>query len=243
MDALFADAHAWIGIPLIIGARAIGLLGCIHREPGFYQTGDWQLARVFANQVAIALENAQLYEQAQATAVAEERNRLARELHDSVTQTLFSTNVIAQTTFRIWDENPEDGRRNLEKLSLMTKGALAEMRTLLVELRPTAVLQLSLHELLSTLADAALSRSRASVNLTIEGDCFLTDDAKIALYRIAQEALNNITKHSEATEINVALICDQKQVVVSICDNGLGFDPEASYSAGTFWPGHYAGTG
>jgi signal transduction histidine kinase len=233
MDALFADAHAWIGIPLIIGARAIGLLGCIHREPGFYQTGDWQLARVFANQVAIALENAQLYEQAQATAVAEERNRLARELHDSVTQTLFSTNVIAQTTFRIWDENPEDGRRNLEKLSLMTKGALAEMRTLLVELRPTAVLQLSLHELLSTLADAALSRSRASVNLTIEGDCFLTDDAKIALYRIAQEALNNITKHSEATEINVALICDQKQVVVSICDNGLGFDPEATP------PGHF----
>jgi signal transduction histidine kinase len=115
----------------------------------------------------------------------------------------------------------------------MTKGALAEMRTLLVELRPTAVLQLSLHELLSTLADAALSRSRASVNLTIEGDCFLTDDVKIALYRIAQEALNNITKHSEATEINVALICDQKQVVVSICDNGLGFDPEATP------PGHF----
>jgi two-component system nitrate/nitrite sensor histidine kinase NarX len=233
LDALFADAHAWTGIPLFVGDRIIGLLGYIHREAGFYQAGDLRLAQAFANQAAIALENAQLYEQAQAAAVAEERNRLARELHDSVTQTLFSTNVIAQTTSRIWDENPEAGRRNLEKLSLMTKGALAEMRALLVELRPTAVLQLSLPELLSTLADATLSRSRASVNLTVEGDCSLSDDVKIALYRIAQEALNNITKHAEATKINVALTCDQKRVVVSICDNGLGFDPEAVS------PGHF----
>jgi two-component system nitrate/nitrite sensor histidine kinase NarX len=232
MDALFADAHAWIGIPLTIGDRTIGLLACVHPEPGFYQAGDLQLPQAFANQVAIALENAQLYEQAQATAVAEERNRLARDLHDSVTQTLFSTNVIAQTTYRIWAENPEDGRRNLEKLSLMTKGALAEMRTLLIELRPTAVLKLSLGELLGTLVDAALSRSRAPVNLTIEGDCSLRDDVKMALYRIAQEALNNITKHAEATEINVALICNQNRVEVSVCDNGLGFDP------GAIPPGH-----
>ena len=219
--------RSFMAAPMVIRDSGMGMLAISSPSPDKYDQESLNLLQIFTSQIAIAIENAQLYEQAQVTAVAEERNRLARDLHDSVTQTLFSANVIANTTYRLWAKNPEDGRRNLEKLSLMTQGALAEMRTLLVELRPSAITKLSIDELLRNLTDATLSRSRVPVDLTIEGDCALEDDVKIALYRIAQEALNNITKYAEATEINVALTCDQNQVELSVRDNGRGFDPEA----------------
>ena len=109
----------------------------------------------------------------------------------------------------------------------MTEGALAEMRTLLLELLPDTLVKLSMGKLLRTLADASLSHSRVPVTLTIEGDCSLADDAKMALYRIAQEALNNIARHAEATEVQLGLMCDQDRVEITVCDNGRGFDPEA----------------
>ena len=85
------------------------------------------------------MENARLYEQAEQAAIAAERNRLARELHDAVTQTLFSANLIADVIPRIWKRNPEEGLQNLEELRQLTRGALAEMRTMLLEMRPESL--------------------------------------------------------------------------------------------------------
>lgn len=225
IDALFGQSHAWMGVAMTIGDRVIGLLGLTHQEPGHYQADVLPLMQAFANQAAIAIENARLYEQAQAAAATTERNRLARDLHDSVSQTLFSVSIIADTTPAVWRKNPDEGLRNLEKLRLMTKGALADMRTLLLELRPDAIAQVPLSQLLATLADSTLGRSRIPVELVIDGECSPPDEVKVVLYHVAQEALNNVVKHAEATEVKLLVRCSDSAIVLTVQDNGRGFDP------------------
>ncbi len=129
-----------------------------------------------------------------AAAVADERSRIAGDLHDSVTQTLFSTAAIADALPEVWDRHPEEARRGLDDLKLLTKGALAEMRTLLLELRPAALLEKTLGELLQQLAGAAAGRTRMPVDVEIDGDGRLPDEVQVTLYRVAQEALHNVVK-------------------------------------------------
>ena len=117
----------------------------------------------------IGLENARLYEEAEKNAAMAERGRLARELHDAVTQTLFSASLIAEVLPQIWEQDPEEGRRRLEDLRQSTRGALAEMRTLLLELRPTALLQAETGELFKYLVNAFTGRTRVPARLVFEG--------------------------------------------------------------------------
>ena len=165
-----------------------------------------------------------LADSAAATAVASERTRLARELHDAVTQTLFSASLIAEVLPDLWDMNQAEARKRLEELRQLTRGALAEMRTLLVELRPNALVEVPLPVLLKQLCESFISRARLPVQLNADGNCALPVDVKMAFYRITQEALNNIVKHAKATQAIVTLRLDDV-VRLSIVDNGVGFDP------------------
>lgn len=191
------------------------------------------LAMTFADQAALVIDNARLRTQAEEMAVAAERNRLARDLHDAVTQTLFSASLIAEVVPKLWERNPDEGRMRLEELRQLTRGALAEMRTLLFELRPATLVEAALEELLRQLAEAITGRARVPVALKIEGRGTLATEVKIALYRIAQEALNNIAKHSGAASAEVSLQYvddiggDKKAVRLKIRDDGKGFDPHA----------------
>ncbi len=160
----------------------------------------------------------------QAVATAE-RERLARELHDAVTQTLFSASLIAESLPRVWERHPEESQRALEELRRLTRGASAEMRTLLLELRPAALTEKPLGELLGHLAEAVTSRTRVPVTTTAGGDYPLPDDVQIALYRISQEALNNVAKHAEASTVSVTLSCQPEGAALRIHDDGRGFDP------------------
>ena len=166
-----------------------------------YPPKNSSLLSSIGKQVGVAMENAHLYEQAEQTAITAERNRLARELHDAVTQTLFSANLIADVIPRIWKRNPEEGLQNLEELRQLTRGALAEMRTMLLEMRPESLERADIKSLLTQLADAFIGRVRVPVSLVIQGDCELTHEVKIVFYRVAQEALNNIAKHSGARQV------------------------------------------
>ncbi|MBN2238625.1 MAG: PAS domain S-box protein [Dehalococcoidales bacterium] len=157
-------------------------------------------------------------------AAAGERNRLARELHDAVSQTLFSSSLIAEVLPRIWERDEDEGRKRLEEVRLLSKSALAEMRTLLFELRPAALEEADPAELLRHLSDTVSGRYQVSVKLNITGEISLPANVKLTFYRIAQQALNNITKHAEATEIEITLLGDKTSVVMSINDNGKGFD-------------------
>ena len=179
----------------------------------------------------------ELRTRAQQTAVAAERSRLARDLHDAVTQTLFSVSVIADVLPRIWERNPEEGRRRLNELRQLSRGALAEMRTLLLELRPSALMEANLADLLRQLAASINSRSGVEVDVQIEGEVELSPDVKVSLYRIAQEALNNVAKHSNAAQAQITLSmrtgngASPAWVRLVITDNGCGFDTTVSKPA------------
>jgi len=164
-----------------------------------------------------------------AQAAAEERSRLARDLHDAVSQTLFSASIIAEVLPRLWEKNPAEARRRLEEVRQLTKGALAEMRTLLFELRPAALADAELSHLMRQLAESITGRARIPVSVEMEGDYNPPTEAKIALYRIAQEALNNVAKHSEATEARISLAARDGRVTLVVSDNGQGFDMESAH--------------
>ena len=156
--------------------------------------------------------------------MAAERTRLARELHDAVTQTLFSASILAEILPELWKNDPVDAANTTEELRTLTRGALAEMRTLLLELRPAALTQARLEDLLKQLIEALLGRARLPADLVVQGTRHLPGEVKVALYRIAQEALNNIVKYAHATQVVIDLQMSPGGVHLEIRDNGVGFD-------------------
>jgi signal transduction histidine kinase len=132
--------------------------------------------------------------------------------------------VIAETLPRIWADNPQAAQSGIEELRRLTRSALAEMRTLLLELRPAALTEKPLGELLGHLADAVTGQTRIPVLLTVEGEARLQPEVQVTFYRIAQEALNNVAKHARASRAGVSLCCNPGSVWLEIEDDGRGFD-------------------
>jgi signal transduction histidine kinase len=196
-----------------------------YEEPTLFTEEDQQTARSFADHAALAIANALLRSQAEELAVTAERSRLARDLHDAVTQTLFATSLIADVLPRLWERNPEAGKQKLAEIRQLTRGALAEMRTLLMELRPAALEDVPLPDLLQQLSEAFTGRARVPVALEIDRSIQLPPHVKIGFYRIAQEALNNISKHARARTAQIQLSRTSGSVQMMICDDGIGFDP------------------
>lgn len=157
------------------------------------------------------------------TATVAERNRIARELHDSVTQTLFSTSMLADVLPKVWEADPIIGREKLEELRRAVRGALAEMRTLLLELRPAAIADADLQQLLRQLADSTSGHTGLNVTWRVEGKVELTPDRKVVVYRTLQEALNNIVKHAHADHVQLVLRNHEGALELVIIDDGTGF--------------------
>jgi signal transduction histidine kinase/putative methionine-R-sulfoxide reductase with GAF domain len=225
VEVVSREFGAYLAVPLIIKDEVYGAISLYYCAPREFSGEEIGLAVTFADQAALAIENARLYERAQQVATIEERQRLARELHDAVTQTLFSASLIAEVLPRLWERNQEQGRQRLDELRQLTRGALAEMRTLLLELRPAALVDAELGDLLRQLAESITGRARVPVTLEVEGKCVLPPEVKVALYRIAQEALNNVAKHADASQATVSLHGEPQRVKLRISDDGRGFDP------------------
>jgi PAS domain S-box-containing protein len=170
------------------------------------------------------LVEGELAKRAADEAVTADRTRLARDLHDAVTQTLFSASLTAEVLPDLWDMDVEEAKKSTEELRQLTRGALAEMRTLLLELRPSTLTQTRLNDLIKQLCEAFIGRSRLPITLTIEGECQLPPDVQIAFYRVAQESLNNVFKYARATQVNVRLFLSPSSVHLETRDNGIGFD-------------------
>ena len=156
-----------------------------------------------------------------------ERSRLARELHDAVSQTLFSASLIADVIPSLMKSNHEEAVRQLEELRQLTRGAQAEMRTLLVEMRPDALMEAPLDELIQQLLDGFRGRYRIPVERSLKGRLAPPVDVKLAFYRIAQEALHNAAKHSGASRVQASLEGDESRLTMTIADDGRGFKPDA----------------
>jgi PAS domain S-box-containing protein len=226
-EAVQARFRAGITVPLLVEDEVYGAMTLYYDAPRAFSEEETNLVVSFADQAALAVENARLRDEVEKAAVTAERSRLARDLHDAVTQTLFSSSLIADVLPRIWEANPEEGRRRLDELRELTRGALAEMRTLLLELRPAALVDAELRDLLKQLGESITGRARVPVTVEVTGDCNLTEDVKVALYRIAQESLNNVAKHANATRATVSLHCQPERAELCVRDDGSGFDPAA----------------
>jgi signal transduction histidine kinase len=219
------DCQSALVVPLKVKGAVIGVLDVESERLNDFDESDVTVVQSLAHQIAVAVDNARLFEEGRQLAVLKERQRLARDLHDAVTQTLFSASLIAEVLPRIWERDAEEGQRRLAEVRELTRGALAEMRTLLLELRPSALADAELSDLLRQLAEATTGRARVPVAVEIEGEYSqMPFDVKIALYRIAQEALNNVAKHSGASQATVRLCCGPERVALHVTDDGRGFD-------------------
>ena len=222
------DLQSYAGIPIRASGSILGVLGIVrYRGQPMFNVQEIDLLSSIANQVGVVVESAMLREKSEQAAIMEERQRLARELHDSVTQSLHSANLIAGALPLKWANDPQEGKRGLEHLQRFTQGALAEMRTLLLELYPAALEERDLPSLLLQLADAMMARTQAVVTTSVSGEGTLPKNIQVALYRITQEALNNVVKHAGAQKVRINLqfagADNGAQAVLGIMDDGRGF--------------------
>ncbi len=214
--------------PLLVRGKLFGSLRFFYRTYREFDEETTRLAMMIAEQAALAIENSTLRKEVQLAAVSNERNRLARELHDSVTQTLFSTSLIAEVLPRLYEVNKPEAEKRLNEMRQLARGALAEMRTLLMELRPNAIVEANSRELLKHLMDAYTGRTGISIQYSekIDTETSLSGDQKLVIYRVAQEALNNIAKHATPSAVKILFHVEPNQVNLMIEDNGVGFDPK-----------------
>jgi len=232
--ALLEGIHSWMWVPLAVRGRIIGGVGLTHEKPNYFTSHHADLALSVANQAAITMINSELYGQAQALAVLEERQRLARNLHDAVNQSLFSAGLIAEVLPRLWEQDQEEARQSLKDLRRLTRGALAEMRTLLGELRPATLTDSDLGELLELLGNALSGRTNLPVEVKVQRGISLPPKVQVAFYRVCQEALYNVAKHARASQVEIDLSQAGGMVELRVRDDGLGFDPEQSVAAGHY---------
>ena len=234
--------QALLATPLIFPKGEVyGTLDLYFAAPREFNEEDIALARAYSDQAILAIENARLSKRVEQAAITSERERLARDLHDTVTQTLFTASLIADVLPTLWEQNQDNGRIALQELRQLSRGALAEMRSLLFELRPAALLAAEISTLIVQLVDAFSSRARLPVSCKIEKfECPMPPDVKIALYRIIQELFNNIEKHAQATQVELSLDLVRaprkekrstlhcrgckKCVRIVVEDNGRGFE-------------------
>ena len=231
--AMLKDAQSWMWVPLAVKGRVIAVIGLAHAKQDYFKARHAGIAMTIANQAAIALVNAELFEAAQSLAILQERQRLARSLHDAVNQSLFSAGLIAEALPDLWEQDQEDARRSLNDLRTLTRGAIAEMRMMVSELRPLALIDSNLGDLLHQLGDAFTGRTNIRVALTVTSEGVLVSEVQVSVYRICQEALNNIAKHADASRVRIKLQYTASKAELRIQDNGRGFDSNLSL------PGHY----
>lgn len=217
--------RALLTVPLVIKEEFYGSLGFYYADSRQFSEEDIRLGMSFGNQAALAIENARLRVQAEQAAILQERSRLARDLHDSVTQLLYSLTLLVEAGRRLaqsgdWARVDEA----LARLSQISQQAFKEMRLLVYELRPLALKRAGLVRALQQRLDTVERRAGIEATLTVDGNVELPARLEEELYHIAQEALNNALKHAAATTITVYILADEQRIAIEIHDDGRGLD-------------------
>jgi signal transduction histidine kinase len=220
---ILTRVRSWMGVPLIARDRVIGSLALEHDQPGFYDAHHAEVVLALADQVAVALENARLFTEAQGKAVLEERQRLARDLHDSVTQSLYSLTLLAEASRRLIDVDVSQATRYLSDMGEIAQQSLKEMRLLVYQLRPLALEHEGLIGAVQARLDSVEKRAGIEARFLIEGNLgSLTPAVEEGLFRIAHEALNNALKHAAARSVMVRLRGEDECVTLEVADDGRG---------------------
>ncbi|WP_424528453.1 GAF domain-containing protein [Sphaerisporangium viridialbum] len=217
----------FIGVPIRDADQILGIIFLSNkRTPGGFTQEDQDLLTLFAAHAAIALTNARLYERSRELTIVEERTRMARELHDAVTQKLFSLRLTAQAAASLVTSDPQRAMAEIERVQRLAGEALAELRAVIVELRPA---ELDRHGLAETLRKHVTLLDRLyPVRITFasapSGD--LPPATEVAVLRVAQEALHNALRHANASSIEVCLQAEGSRLTLEVRDDGDGFEVE-----------------
>jgi signal transduction histidine kinase len=232
------DMSDFLGLPVKDGDEVMGALflankRCPRPEGGCgFTEEDEQLLGILAQHAAIALTNARLYERSRELTIAEERSRLAHELHDAVSQKLFSLRLTAQAAAALVDRDPDRAKDELQQVAHLAAEAADELRAAVVELRPAALDEDGLVNTLRTQIQVLDRAHSARVTFDTCGIRALPATQEEALLRVAQEALHNALRHSGAAQVDVVLVRRGQGVVLSVTDDGKGFEPRAVRRAG-----------
>ena len=240
-DAQQLQGYPWIKglvsllvVPLKVDTKVIGILNILNK-PGELTQEDMRIIDLFADQAAIIIEHIRLQYQAEQLAVLEERQRLARELHDSVTQALYSVTLYADAARMAFSAQKWEAlERNLQEVRNMAREAMYDMRLLVFELRPFMLETEGLVSALRARLAAVEGRSGLKTQVLVEEERRLPIKLEEELYRIAQEGLNNVVKHAEATQVQIQLKYEENAVSLEMIDDGKGFEPGVISQSGGF---------
>ncbi len=222
---------ALAALPLVYRDQSHGALVVYYPNPG-PPDDEIALLAAIADQAAVVVENNRLYAEAQGQAAIEERQRLARELHDSVSQALYGIGLGVKTAQALIDQDPARAIEPVDYVLQLAEAGLTEMRALIFELRPESLESEGLIAAIGKQASSLHARHQITVNASYCDEPVIPFPIKEAVYRIIQEGLQNVVKHAHATTVDLQLECDDETVRFDIRDDGVGFD------AMTDHPGH-----
>jgi signal transduction histidine kinase len=224
--------RAFMNVPITIAGEVIGLLHLGYTSPHDFTDAEQRIGLALSQRAAVAIQNARLFEQAQQAASLEERQRIARDLHDSVSQALYGISLGARTARTLIERDPKAVEQPLDYILSLSEAGLAELRALIFELRPDALKTDGLVAALERQVAAIRARHRIDVDADLAPEPAVGIEAKEALYRVAQEAMTNAIKHAHATRLDLRLWHEDGTLNLRVHDNGVGFDPQGDF------PGH-----
>ena len=223
------EMHTFLGVPILIRGEAWGNLYLAEKEGGVeFTQEDEEIVIALAQWAAIAIENARLYERSRELSVVEERNRVARELHDSVTQNLFGVVLAADAAATLLDRDPDAARVQLQRVQELARAGMDELRSLIFELRPAALADEGLAATLRKHVGILRRVHQQDISFKVAGTPRLGGATDGDVFRIAQEAVHNAVRHAGADHIAVGLDARNGHLVLTVDDDGVGFDPAAA---------------
>jgi signal transduction histidine kinase len=223
---------SWLGVPMLVKDQIMGILCMAHSQPGAFSYAQTQLVQSVANQAAVAIENVALYAQTRELAVVNERQHLARELHDSVCQSLYGISLGCHVAIAYLNRSPDKVKETLDYILNLADAGLTEMRAMIFNLRPEMLATEGLVEAIHKQAVAIQIRRGIQAITRLGTEPQVSNDIKEALYRIAIEAMNNAIRHANPMQITIDLITQPGEIKLVIGDDGKGFDPSQTF------PGH-----
>jgi signal transduction histidine kinase len=228
------DVTSLFVVPLRVESKVIGVINILDK-PGDVTQEDERIIDLFADQAAIIIEHIRLQDQAEQLAILEERQRLARELHDSVTQALYSVTLYADAARMAFSAKKWRAlETNLQEVRNMAREAMYDMRLLVFELRPFMLETEGLVSVLRARLAAVEDRAGLKTEVLVDGERRLPIAIEEELYRIAQEGLNNVVKHAKARRVRIHIKYDEKSISLEMMDDGQGFDPKTADQSGGF---------
>jgi signal transduction histidine kinase len=225
-------ARVRMRVPIVARGEVFAIFDVGYDNRHEFSDEERRLCTALARRAGLAMENARLFEAARGVAALEERQKLARELHDSVSQALYAISLNAAAANEVLEQDPSHAQGLMVDLLSLAEAGMAEMRALIFELRPESLESEGLVNALEKQVAALSARHHLEVSTVLSAEPQVAPPIKEAVYRIAQEALHNIARHAHARHVDVALDQPPGEIVLRISDDGRGFDSGASF------PGH-----